>query len=62
MDNTPWVRTVDHLPIEDIVVNTKIDNENGVSNEQELKLQGRLWFVPDGSIYVYYTPTHWRYR
>jgi membrane protein implicated in regulation of membrane protease activity len=20
----------------------------------------RLWFFPDGSIYVYYEPTHWR--
>lgn len=19
-----------------------------------------LWFLPDGSMYVYYTPTHWR--
>jgi hypothetical protein len=61
MDN-PWVRTIDHLPMAGIIVNTKIDDENGIRNEQELKIQGRLWFVPDGSMYVYYTPTHWRYR
>ncbi len=28
--------------------------------EQTLKRIGRLWFVPDGSIYVYYTPIFWR--
>lgn len=39
---------------------TKVDDEKGVRNEQELKRQGNLWFVPDGSMYVYYTPTHWR--
>ena len=26
----------------------------------ELHDRGRLWFFPDGSMYVYYTPTHWR--
>ncbi len=44
-----------------IVLMTKIDDENGIRNEQELKRSGNLWFVPDGSMYVYYTPTHWRY-
>ena len=36
----------------------------GVRNEAPLKLhdRGRLWFFPDGSMYVYYTPTHWRYQ
>ena len=29
---------------------------------QPLRRQGRLWFVPDGSIYVYYTPMFWRRR
>ncbi len=22
---------------------------------------GKLWFLPGGEMYVYYTPTHWRY-
>jgi hypothetical protein len=26
---------------------------------QALKRQGRLWFLPDGSMYVYYHVTHW---
>lgn len=39
---------------------TKIDDSNGCRNVQKLKRKGRLWFFPDGSMYVYYTPTHWR--
>ena len=29
---------------------------------QQTKLMriGKLWFLPDGSMYVYYTPTFWR--
>ena len=42
------------------VVMTKIDDGRGVRNTQSLKLIGRLWFYPDGSMYVYYTPTHWQ--
>lgn len=45
---------------EGVVVNTKIDDGRGVRNEQELVRRGRLWFFPDFSMYVYYTPTHWR--
>lgn len=44
---------------ENVEVNTKIDNERGVRNEQTLKRRGNLWWFPDGSMYVYYTPTHW---
>lgn len=29
----------------------------GMCNEQTLKRRGRLWFFPDDSMYVYYTPT-----
>lgn len=42
-----------------VVVNTKIDDEKGVRNEQKLKKSGNLWYFPDGSMYVYYQPTHW---
>lgn len=41
-------------------VMTKIDDGNGLRNEQALRRSGNLWFVPDGSMYVYYQPTHWR--
>jgi hypothetical protein len=55
-----WVRCADALPEEGLIVETKIDDEQGVRNVQELLRQGRLWFFPDKSMYVYYTPTHWR--
>ena len=58
-----WVLCRDRLPPRDQVVDTKIDDEQGLRNEQRLKQivgGGRLWFLPDGSMYVYYTPTHWR--
>src|SRR5579863_173272 len=55
-----WIRCVDILPPDGDPVPTKIDDAKGCRNEQDLKRQGNLWFVPDGSIYVYYTPTHWR--
>jgi hypothetical protein len=56
----PWIATADALPPEGKVVLTKIDDWRGARNEQTLKRHGRLWFDPDGSVYVYYTPTHWR--
>ncbi len=54
-----WVQVKDGLPPEGISVNTKIDRGKGSKNEQSLVRQGRLWFFPDRSMYVYYTPTHW---
>ena len=44
-------------PVDEVVM-TKIDDD-GARNEQPLVRQGRLWFYPDKSMYVYYTPTHW---
>jgi len=56
-----WIAIEDELPPDGILVDTKIDDERGLRNEQRLKRHGRLWFVNDGSMYVYYTPTHWRH-
>ena len=56
-----WYKTGTMLPPENVVVETKIDDERGCRNQQKLKLNGNMWFYPDGSMYVYYTPTHWRY-
>jgi hypothetical protein len=55
-----WVAVAGQLPPEGVAVDTKIDDERGVRNEQPLKRVGRLWFFTDGSMYVYYEPTHWR--
>lgn len=51
------------LPKVGTVVDTKIDDEDGLRNEQPLKrggTNGNLWFFPDGGMYVYYRPTHWK--
>ena len=62
-----WKRCSSELPPLDVEVMTKIDDHNGCRNEQMLKRCQRepntrsLWFVPDGSRYVYYEPTHWAY-
>ena len=56
-----WVLCSEQLPASDIVVDTKVDDEKGCRNMQTLKLHSGLWFFPDMSMYIYYTPTHWRY-
>jgi hypothetical protein len=53
-----WIPITIQLPPEGELVETKIANPD--RNIQKLKLKNKLWFVKDGSIYVYYTPTHWR--
>ena len=53
-----WTRTADLLPTDGMVVETKIDDDQGVRNVQRLKRVGRLWYA--GDMYIYYTPTHWR--
>jgi hypothetical protein len=56
-----WRRITTDPPPEGVVVMTKIDDEYGSRNEQSLVLLRKhgLWFTPDRSMYVYYTPTHW---
>ena len=55
-----WIKISDELPPENIVVETKIDDGKGVRNQRALKRKGNLWYFPDESMYIYYTPTHWR--
>lgn len=49
------------MPPENLIVETKIDDVHGVRNEAKLKLCKKLWWLADGSMYVYYVPTHWKY-
>jgi len=56
MKNNKWIRTGEKLPEQNKVVETQAPK----GMIQDLKLVGKLWYFPDGSIYVYYTPTHWR--
>ena len=55
-----WISVEEKLPPENKTVETWIDDGKYIRNEQELKRCGNLWYLPDGSMYVYYTPTHWR--
>lgn len=55
-----WISVKDQLPDNGHVVETKIHDGNGCRNQTTLKRKGILWFFPDDSMYVYYTPTHWR--
>lgn len=58
ISNQNWKQTAEELPPEGVEVNT-IAPASG--QEQTLKRSGNLWWAPDGSIYVYYTPSMWRY-
>lgn len=51
-----WIFCEDELPEEGVLVETR--SPNGLV--QSLKRDGNLWFVPDGSMYVYYIPITWR--
>ena len=55
-----WISCDSLLPAEGEVVETIIMDEKGARNEQKLQRNKNLWFVPEGDMYVYYTPTHWR--
>jgi hypothetical protein len=55
-DARPWISCEDELPPDGEIVETR--SPGGIV--QALKRDGGLWFVPDGTIYVYYTPVAWR--
>lgn len=57
-----WIRCGSVLPPDGKVVETKLDDERGCRNVADLKLSCNSWYRPDGSMYVYYTPTHWRVK
>ncbi len=51
-----WTRTSMEMP----PVNVPVIVMNG-DIEQELVWDGRLWWFPDKSMYVYFTPRLWRH-
>lgn len=58
MSDLPW-KNIETAPANKTVM-TKLDDNKGIRNEQALYRSGSLWWTPDGEMYVYYTPTHWR--
>jgi len=59
---TAWIRCADRLPERGVVVDTATGFAfPDTRSVQPLKRgAGNLWFTPDGTMYVYYEPTHWR--
>jgi hypothetical protein len=51
-----WTPTKENLPDED--TECLVITEGG--EEHELVFWHNLWFVPDKSMYVYYTPVFWQ--
>lgn len=51
-----WISVKEKLPENGVIVQVLNGRGRVVTN---LKRQNRLWFLPDGSMYVYYEPTHW---
>jgi len=62
MNMGKWIEISKELPNNGDIVKTKIFDNNGERNIQELIRKGNLWWLPDMSMYVYYTPTHWLRR
>lgn len=57
-----WIKVSDQLPPENVVVETKVDEDGNVRNEQDLQYARALWWDEKMTMYTYYTPTHWRYK
>lgn len=59
MTDSPWL-SISTMP-DGMEALTAIIDEHGERNTTKLRKQGRLFFT-DGpnSMYVYYTPTHWK--
>lgn len=55
-----WIEITERLPDQNVVAETKIDDHQGERNVAKLKRYRNLWFLPEGTMYVYYQPTHWR--
>ena len=55
-----WRRVDDEKPPQNFPVDTKIDDQDGVRNEQVMSFHHNLWWA--GDMYVYYRPTHWKFR
>ena len=55
-----WIKCSERTPPDNLIVHTKIADEQGTRNKFKLMRINSLWFLPDKSMYVYYKPTHWK--
>ena len=58
MSINDWKHTATELPENDVVV----DAMDSGGHVQDLKRDGNLWWFPDGSMYVYFTPIMWKHK
>lgn len=56
-----WQETKHMHPPENVVLNTKMDDDKGVRMEQKLIFAHGLWWDTSMKAYVYYTPTPWSF-
>lgn len=56
MSDNEWKRPQDCLPAD----GQDVDWMDSAGNINKGRYQGRLWFLRDMSMYVYYVPTFWR--
>jgi hypothetical protein len=57
-----WNETEYKKPPENITVKTRIYDDKGERNVQDLIYYKKLWWDKDKKMYVYYTPTHWKFK
>ena len=50
-----WISTTTRKPPEGKVVTALTPG----GDVRPLKCSDNMWWLPDGSMYVYFTPTHW---
>lgn len=53
-----WIKPSDQKPDDDTIVDWLDSSGNLISLGRYYK---GLWFLPGGEMYIYYTPTFWRY-
>ena len=56
-----WNKTSEVKPKDDRLVETMVVRDGNVSNVSKLRYHNNLWWLFSNDMYVYYTPTHWRY-
>jgi hypothetical protein len=54
-----WTACANVLPPEGLLILTKCADQDRAP--APLRRFENLWWLPDGSLYAYYRPTHWRH-
>lgn len=60
MTNDRWYSCTHQSPPEGVEVLTMVVTPEGESNCRTLLRRRTVWYLPGGTVRVYYKPTHWR--